>query len=46
MNKEKTNQNDEVEFSAKVDFTMKSKAKTTDNVIGNCFDELQKYVNK
>ena len=46
MNKENTNQNNEVEFSAKVDFTMKSRSKTTDKVVGNCFDALQNYVNK
>lgn len=47
MNKENTNQNNEVEFSAKADFSMKNKVqKETKNVVKNCFDELKNYVNK
>ena len=45
MNKENTNQNNTVEFSAKVDFSsMKKNTVKKENVSKNCFDKLQDYV--
>lgn len=45
MNKENTNQNNAVEFSAKVDFSsVKKNTVKKENVSKNCFDKLQDYV--
>ena len=45
MNKENTNQNNTVEFSAKVDFSsVKKNTVKKENVSKNCFDKLQDYV--
>ena len=45
MNKQNICQNKQVEFSAKVDFSMQSRIK--DNEIStDCFENLEKYINK
>ena len=47
MNKKNTNQNNEAEFSAKADFSMKNKVqKEVKKVAKSCFDELENYINK
>ena len=47
MNREDTNQNNETNFSAKADFSMKNKnQKETKKIVTNCFDELENYINK